>query len=90
VIDVTWSSRFRLYHRLAASYRIDRLILMGDAAHVHSPAGGEGMNTGVVDAIVLGELLADVVGGQRAEERSISTRACAARLQRKCWSWRGA
>jgi 2-polyprenyl-6-methoxyphenol hydroxylase-like FAD-dependent oxidoreductase len=66
VIDVLWSSRFRLHHRLATSYRSGRLLLMGDAAHVHSPAGGQGMNTGLVDAIVLGELLADVVGGRRA------------------------
>ncbi len=40
---------------------------MGDAAHVHSPAGGQGMNTGIIDAVVLGELLGDVVNGVRAE-----------------------
>jgi 2-polyprenyl-6-methoxyphenol hydroxylase-like FAD-dependent oxidoreductase len=40
---------------------------MGDAAHVHSPAGGQGMNTGIVDAIVLGRLLADVATGAREE-----------------------
>lgn len=67
VIDVTWSSRFRLHHRLARSYRSGRLLLMGDAAHVHSPAGGQGMNTGIEDAIVLGQLLADVVSGMRDE-----------------------
>ena len=38
---------------------------MGDAAHVHSPAGGQGMNTGLVDACVLGRILADVVSGRR-------------------------
>jgi 2-polyprenyl-6-methoxyphenol hydroxylase-like FAD-dependent oxidoreductase len=67
VLDVTWSSRFRLHHRLASSYRSGRLLLMGDAAHVHSPAGGQGMNTGMVDAVVLGRLLADVVSGLRPE-----------------------
>lgn len=67
VLDVTWSSRFRLHHRLARSYREGRLLLMGDAAHVHSPAGGQGMNTGIVDAVVLGELLGDVVSGVREE-----------------------
>jgi len=67
VIDVTWSSRFRLHHRLATSYRNGRLLLMGDAAHVHSPAGGQGMNTGIVDAVVLGQLLADVARGERAD-----------------------
>ncbi|MHC1948097.1 FAD-dependent monooxygenase [Bradyrhizobium sp. UFLA06-06] len=67
VLDVLWSSRFRLHHRLANSYRCGRLILMGDAAHVHSPAGGQGMNTGLVDAVVLGETLAGVVGRNRPE-----------------------
>jgi 2-polyprenyl-6-methoxyphenol hydroxylase-like FAD-dependent oxidoreductase len=67
VRDVLWSSRFRLHHRLARSYRNGRLFLLGDAAHVHSPAGGQGMNTGIADAVVLGELLADVVNGIRPE-----------------------
>jgi 2-polyprenyl-6-methoxyphenol hydroxylase-like FAD-dependent oxidoreductase len=67
VRDVIWSSRFRLHHRIANSYRQGRLLLMGDAAHVHSPAGGQGMNTGLVDAVVLGQILADVVKGKRPE-----------------------
>lgn len=67
VLDVTWSSRFRLQHRLATQYRNGRLLFMGDAAHVHSPAGGQGMNTGIVDAIVLGQILADVATGAREE-----------------------
>lgn len=61
VTDVVWSSRFRVHHRLADSYRKGPILLMGDAAHVHSPAGGQGMNTGLVDAIVLGEALRRVV-----------------------------
>jgi len=67
VSAVHWSTRFRLHHRVADRYRRGRLILMGDAAHVHSPAGGQGMNTGLVDACVLGKLLADVVSGRRDE-----------------------
>ena len=56
-----------MHHRLAKSYRNERLLLMGDAAHVHSPAGGQGMNTGLVDACVLGRLLTAVVAGKQAE-----------------------
>ena len=67
VTALAWSSRFRLHHRLAKSYRKDRLLLMGDAAHVHSPAGGQGMNTGLVDAYVLGRLLTAVVSGKQAD-----------------------
>jgi 2-polyprenyl-6-methoxyphenol hydroxylase-like FAD-dependent oxidoreductase len=58
---IGWASRFRVQHRLADSYRSGPFLLMGDAAHVHSPAGGQGMNTGLVDAMVLGEALTRVV-----------------------------
>lgn len=67
VDGVHWSSRFRVHHRVADRYRSGRFLLVGDAAHVHSPAGGQGMNTGLVDACVLGELLADVVRGRRPD-----------------------
>jgi 2-polyprenyl-6-methoxyphenol hydroxylase-like FAD-dependent oxidoreductase len=67
VTKVHWSSRFRLHHRVADQYRRGRLLVMGDAAHVHSPAGGQGMNTGLVDACVLGRILAEVVAGRRPE-----------------------
>jgi 2-polyprenyl-6-methoxyphenol hydroxylase-like FAD-dependent oxidoreductase len=70
VRDVTWSSRFRLHHRLARSYRKGRVFIAGDAAHAHSPAGGQGMNTGLVDAYTLGRLLADVLNG-RADEATL-------------------
>jgi 2-polyprenyl-6-methoxyphenol hydroxylase-like FAD-dependent oxidoreductase len=63
VEDVVWGSRFRIHHRVADSYRAGRLLLAGDAAHVHSPAGGQGMNLGIQDAVALGEALADVLGG---------------------------
>lgn len=61
VTAIGWASRFRVHHRLADTYRAGPFLLMGDAAHVHSPAGGQGMNTGLVDAVVLGEALARVV-----------------------------
>ncbi|MGJ0120499.1 FAD-dependent monooxygenase [Williamsia sp. MIQD14] len=55
--DVAWSGRFRVHHRLAETYRRGAVFLAGDAAHVHSPAGGQGMNTGIQDALVLVEIL---------------------------------
>lgn len=64
---VHWSSRFRLHHRVADAYRHGRLFLVGDAAHAHSPAGGQGMNTGIVDAVVLGRVLAEVLLARRDE-----------------------
>lgn len=67
VRDVTWSSRFHLHHRLARSYRKGRVFIAGDAAHAHSPAGGQGMNTGLVDAFTLGRLLAGVLKGGASE-----------------------
>lgn len=64
VTNVHWSSRFRLHHRVADHYRAGRLLLVGDAAHVHSPAGGQGMNTGIVDALLLARMLAEVLAGR--------------------------
>ncbi|MCG5430919.1 FAD-dependent oxidoreductase [Mycobacterium sp. MYCO198283] len=63
VTEVVWSSRFRIHHRVADTYRAGRLLLAGDAAHVHSPAGGQGMNLGIQDAVVLAEALAAALGG---------------------------
>ena len=62
--ELLWSSRFRVHHRLAEHYRSGRVLLAGDAAHVHSPAGGQGMNTGIQDAVLLGRLLARVLDGE--------------------------
>jgi 2-polyprenyl-6-methoxyphenol hydroxylase-like FAD-dependent oxidoreductase len=56
-----WISRFTDMTRQAASYRDGRVLLAGDAAHVHSPVGGQGLNTGVQDAVNLGWKLAQVV-----------------------------
>jgi 2-polyprenyl-6-methoxyphenol hydroxylase-like FAD-dependent oxidoreductase len=64
VTEVVWGSRFRVQHRVADTYRAGRLLLVGDAAHVHSPAGGQGMNLGIQDAIALsGALAAALAGG---------------------------
>jgi 2-polyprenyl-6-methoxyphenol hydroxylase-like FAD-dependent oxidoreductase len=59
----TWISRFTDTTRQAAAYRERRVLLAGDAAHVHSPAGGQGLNIGVQDAVNLGWKLAQVVDG---------------------------
>ena len=56
-----WTSRFLSERRQAATYRVGRVFLAGDAAHVHSPLGGQGMNTGIQDAINLGWKLAAAV-----------------------------
>jgi 2-polyprenyl-6-methoxyphenol hydroxylase-like FAD-dependent oxidoreductase len=63
VTDVVWGSRFRIHRRVADTYRAGRLLLSGDAAHVHSPAGGQGMNLGIQDAVALADALAGVFGG---------------------------
>ena len=61
--ELSWGSRFRIHHRVADTYRCGRLLLAGDAAHVHSPAGGQGMNLGIQDAVVLAEALASALAG---------------------------
>ncbi|RKF75760.1 Anhydrotetracycline monooxygenase [Golovinomyces cichoracearum] len=56
-----WSSSFRVSRRLASTYSVGRIFLAGDAAHVHAPIGGQGMNTGIQDAVNLGWKLARVI-----------------------------
>ena len=82
--DVTFLSRFTDMTRQAASYREQRVLLAGDAAHIHSPAGGQGLNMGVHDAVNLGWKLAQVVRGTspdglldtyQAERHPITARA---------------
>jgi 2-polyprenyl-6-methoxyphenol hydroxylase-like FAD-dependent oxidoreductase len=63
VLRVHWSSRYRPARRMVDRYRIGRVFLAGDAAHVHPPAGGQGLNTGVQDAYNLGWKLASVLRG---------------------------
>jgi 2-polyprenyl-6-methoxyphenol hydroxylase-like FAD-dependent oxidoreductase len=70
--EPVWLTHFRLHHRQARSYRKDRIILAGDAAHIHSPVGAQGMNTGMQDAWNLGWKLALVTLG-RAEERLLDS-----------------
>jgi 2-polyprenyl-6-methoxyphenol hydroxylase-like FAD-dependent oxidoreductase len=70
--DPTWLSNFSPNVALAERYRTGRILLAGDAAHVHSPAGGQGMNTGIQDAYNLGWKLAAVVRG-RAGDRLLDT-----------------
>ncbi|MBT2486996.1 FAD-dependent oxidoreductase [Streptomyces sp. ISL-96] len=62
--DARWMSRFHSDERQVPQYRVGRVLLAGDAAHTHSPAGGQGMNTGLQDAANLGWKLASVVNGQ--------------------------
>lgn len=61
VHTLVWGSRFQVRHRVAERFRQGPLLLAGDAAHVHSPAGGQGMNTSIQDAVDLGHSLVDVL-----------------------------
>jgi 2-polyprenyl-6-methoxyphenol hydroxylase-like FAD-dependent oxidoreductase len=70
--EPTWSSRFRVHHRVAERFRVGGVFLAGDAAHVHSPAAGQGMNTGIADAFDLANRLAAVVSG-RADESTLDS-----------------
>jgi len=62
--QVHWFSTYRVHHRVASRFRIGRAFLLGDAAHVHSPVGAQGMNTGIGDAVNLAWKLAAVVHGK--------------------------
>jgi 2-polyprenyl-6-methoxyphenol hydroxylase-like FAD-dependent oxidoreductase len=62
--DMSWSSWFRINSRMVARLKVGRLLLGGDAAHIHSPAGAQGMNTGIQDMINLAWKLALVLKGQ--------------------------
>ncbi len=61
---VNWFSTYHVHHRVAESFRGARVFLLGDAAHIHSPVGGQGMNTGIGDAMNLGWKLAAVAAGR--------------------------
>ena len=67
VADPVWLTNFRINERKVAEYSRGRVFLAGDAAHIHSPAGGQGMNTGMQDSINLAWKLAMVMHGQAAE-----------------------
>ncbi|BAC68622.1 pentachlorophenol monooxygenase [Streptomyces avermitilis] len=78
VTGLAWSSRFRVHHRVADHYRVGRVLLAGDAAHVHSPAGGQGMNTGIQDGHALGRAFATgQLDGYEARRRPVAQRVVA-------------
>jgi 2-polyprenyl-6-methoxyphenol hydroxylase-like FAD-dependent oxidoreductase len=72
VSDPTWLATFRCHRRSASAYRRGRVLLAGDAVHIHTPAGGQGMNTGIIDAHNLGWKLALVAAG-RAPDTLLDT-----------------
>jgi 2-polyprenyl-6-methoxyphenol hydroxylase-like FAD-dependent oxidoreductase len=67
IIKVNWFSTYHVHHRVAAHFREGRAFLLGDAAHIHSPVGGQGMNTGIGDAVNLAWKLAASVQGDAPE-----------------------
>lgn len=82
VAEVVWTSAFRIHRRLVDRYRLGRVLLAGDAAHVHSPVGGQGMNTGLGDAENLAFKLAlvesDLAGEALVESYEAERRPVAA------------
>jgi 2-polyprenyl-6-methoxyphenol hydroxylase-like FAD-dependent oxidoreductase len=64
IVQNNWFTTYKLHHRMAESFRQQRCFLIGDAAHIHSPVGGQGMNTGLQDGYNLAWKLAGVVNGQ--------------------------
>ncbi|MGW6427397.1 FAD-dependent oxidoreductase [Nocardia sp. NPDC055053] len=68
VDTVVWASKFQLQRRLAETYARDRVILAGDAAHVHSPTGGQGMNMGVHDAVDLANRIVGILRTGAADD----------------------
>ena len=68
VNNVNWFSTYHVHHRVTQHFRKGRAFLLGDAAHIHSPAGGQGMNTGIGDAINLAWKLAAVVAGRAPDQ----------------------
>ena len=64
IAKADWFSTYHVHHRVAQHFHVGRCFLAGDAGHIHSPAGGQGLNTGVGDAVNLAWKLADVLGGR--------------------------
>ena len=80
----TWFSTYRIHHRCASRFRDRRCFLLGDAAHIHSPVGAQGMNTGLQDAYNLAWKLALVVGGWADKRCSTPTRRSAFPSRNAC------
>ncbi|TWT14324.1 FAD-dependent monooxygenase [Planomicrobium sp. CPCC 101079] len=70
--QVNWYSPYKVHHRISDHFRKGRIFLAGDAGHIHSPAGGQGMNTGIGDAVNLGWKLAAVML-EKADEKILDT-----------------
>jgi 2-polyprenyl-6-methoxyphenol hydroxylase-like FAD-dependent oxidoreductase len=68
VMRINWFSTYHVHHRVTQHFRKGRAFLLGDAAHIHSPAGGQGMNTGIGDAINLAWKLAAVLAGRAPDD----------------------
>ena len=83
ITHVAWSARVRLQHRLATAMRRDRLYLVGDAAHAHSPAAAQGMNTGIQDATNLGWKLALAARAER--QHGVGTQTLLDSYERERW-----
>jgi len=64
---VNWFSTYKVHHRVASHFRDNKVFLLGDAGHIHSPVGGQGMNTGIGDAVNLAWKLRDVITGAAPE-----------------------
>src|SRR6202012_4952456 len=64
VHQVNWFATYHVHHRVADHFRQGRVFIAGDAGHIHSPAGGQGMNTGIGDAVNLAWKLAAVIRGR--------------------------
>ncbi|GAB2681074.1 FAD-dependent oxidoreductase [Kribbella swartbergensis] len=79
VTEVIWGSRFRIHERVAENYRAGRVLLAGDAAHTHSPAGGQGMNLGLRDAITLADALSTALN--RGDESELDAYATNSRAE---------
>jgi 2-polyprenyl-6-methoxyphenol hydroxylase-like FAD-dependent oxidoreductase len=76
VIEVIWGSRFRIHEQVADRYRAGRVLLAGDAAHTHSPAGGQGMNLGLRDAVTLGDALSVALRDGREDQLDSYATGC--------------
>jgi len=84
VSDPAWLANFHCHRRSASAYRRGRVLLAGDAVHIHTPAGGQGMNTGITDAHNLGWKLALVASGRPPTPCWTATAPNGARWQRQC------